>query len=87
MIDDYLANIAIYINAMGWVVSCATHFERSKKSVVKLTIDTSINYCLTKRKSDYLHITHPFFANCLDLKDPSKGAIINVDISVPNDHE
>ena len=84
LINDYLTNIAIYINAMGWVISCSTHLSKSKKSLVRLSIDTSINYCLTKIKSDYMNFFNPILSQNLDMKDPSKGTIVNVDISFPN---
>lgn len=49
-ICECLAQIAIYINTMGWVTSCSTYFN-AKVPLVKLEIDTSVGYYTPKSKN------------------------------------
>jgi DNA polymerase sigma len=74
-----LAQIAIYINAMGWVTSCSTYFN-AKVPVVKLEIDPSVGYFTPKRKADYYQ-GDPCVAYGLDLKE-GRGVSVRVDITV-----
>jgi len=76
-----LAQIAIYINTMGWVTSCSTYFN-AKVPVLKLEIDPSITYFTPKRKSDFLGVSNPYLAYYLDIKDPEKATAIKVDITI-----
>ena len=80
-ICDCLAQIAVYINAMGWVISCSTYFG-AKVPLVKLEIDPSIAYYTPKCKSDYFGMMETYSACYLDMKDPSKGVPIKVDITI-----
>ena len=80
-ICDYLAQIAIFINAMGWIISCSTYLN-AKVPLLKLEIDTSISYSKPKIKLDYHQTTDPCLSYYLDLRDPSKGSIIKVDITI-----
>ena len=64
---------------MGWVTSCSTYFN-AKVPLVKLEIDPSIGYFAPKGKSEYYQVRDP---NCyLDMKDPSKGVAVKVDITI-----
>jgi len=53
-----LAQIAVEINAMGWVVSCATYLW-AKVPLVKFEIDTTIPFLQTKRKQDLFRVYNP----------------------------
>lgn len=66
---------------MGWVISCSTYFN-AKVPLVKLEIDPSVSYYTPKRKSDYFQVIDPYISCYLDLKDPSKGVPIKVDITI-----
>jgi DNA polymerase sigma len=77
---NYLSQIEAYINSMGWIISCAT-YPQAKVPILKLEIDTSINYLMPKV---------PHAQNCclpchLDLKNSSKGSIVKVDITISTD--
>ncbi len=64
---------------MGWVTSCSTYFN-AKVPLVKLEIDPSVGYYTPKCRNDYFgSIHHPC---SLDLKDPSKGVPVKVDITI-----
>lgn len=80
-ISDCLAQIAIYINAMGWVTSCSTYLN-AKVPLVKLEIDPGVGYFTPKCRTDYFHLVDPFATRYLELKDPSKSFPIKVDITI-----
>lgn len=82
-VNECLAQIAILINAMGWIVSCSTYLN-AKVPLVKLEIDPSISYCATKRKSDYVEVIDPRLSYYLDIKDhdPRKKVNIKVDLTI-----
>ena len=50
--------------------------------IVKLEIDPSISYFITKRRSDFFPFMDPKLLYSLDMKDLSKAAIIKVDITI-----
>jgi DNA polymerase sigma len=81
---DYLAHIEVFINSMGWITSCSSYLN-AKVPLLKLEIDTSINYLTPKIKLDYHQTYDPYLSRFLDLKDPSKAAVIKVDIIISTD--
>lgn len=81
---DYLAHIAVFINSMGWIISCSTYLG-AKVPLLKLEIDTSVAYLTPKIKLDYHQAYDPYLSSFLDLRESSKGAIIKVDITVSAD--
>ena len=64
-ICDYLAQIAIFINAMGWIISCSTYLG-AKVPLIKLEIDPSISFLQTKRKKDLFRVYNPMALYHLD---------------------
>jgi hypothetical protein len=81
---DYLAQIGVFINSMGWVVSCSTYLG-AKVPLLKLEIDTSIRYFTPKIKLDYQQTYDPYLSYFLDLRDPAAASIIKIDITVAFD--
>ena len=65
MAGEMLAQIAVEINAMGWVVSCSTYLW-AKVPIVKLEIDTFVPFLQTKRKQDLLRVYNPAMLYHLD---------------------
>lgn len=80
-IRDMLAQIAIEINAMGWIVSCSTYLN-AKAPLVKLEIDPLISYYETKRRCDYPNVYDPMILYYLDVKDRKKAKNIFVDLTI-----
>ena len=80
-ICECLGQIAIYINAMGWVTSCSTYFG-AKVPLVKLEIDPSISYFTPKCKLDYYNPVDQYNPCYLDMKDSSKGVPVKIDITI-----
>jgi len=77
-----LAQIAIEINAMGWIVSCSTYLN-AKAPLVKLEIDPLISYFETKRRCDYQNMMFdPMILYYLDVKDRKKAKNICVDLTI-----
>ena len=66
---------------MGWVTSCSTYFG-AKVPLVKLEIDPSVGYFTPKCKSEYFSGNDPYNSCYLDMKEPSKGVPIKVDITI-----
>jgi hypothetical protein len=81
---DYLAQIGVYINSMGWVVSCSTYLG-AKVPLLKLEIDTSIKYCTPKIKLDYQQAYEPYLSYYFDLRDSAAASIVKIDITVALD--
>ena len=80
-IKEMLAQIAIEINAMGWIVSCSTYLN-AKAPLVKLEIDPLISYFETKRRCDYQTAYDPMILYYLDVKDRKKARNICVDLTI-----
>lgn len=80
---DCLAQLAIYINAMGWVTSCSTYLG-AKVPLVKLEIEPGVGYFTPKCRSNY-YLSDAYSPCYLDMKDPSKGAPIKVDLMIANE--
>lgn len=76
-----LAQVAIEINAMGWIVSCSTYLN-AKAPLVKLEIDPLISYFETKRRCDYQNVYDPMILYYLDVKDRKKVKNICVDLTI-----
>ena len=79
---EILAQIAVEINAMGWVVSCSTYLW-AKVPLVKLEIDTSIPFLQTKRKQDLFQVYNPAMLYHLDHQGVDfSHTTIKVDITI-----
>jgi DNA polymerase sigma len=79
--SDFLAQIAVDINAMGWVVSCSTYLS-AKVPIIKLEIDPSIPFLQTKRRQDLFRVYNPMALYYLDTNKCPAGRTIKVDITI-----
>jgi non-canonical poly(A) RNA polymerase PAPD5/7 len=79
--SDFLAQIAVEINAMGWVVSCSTYLS-AKVPIIKLEIDPSIPFLHTKRRQDLFRVYNPAALYYLDTDKCPPGRTIKVDITI-----
>ena len=71
---EVLAHLAVQINTMGWIVSCSAYLN-AKVPVIKLQVDPSINYLMTKRKCDFMMMNpmyDPSYLSYLELKPTKK---------------
>lgn len=76
-----MAQVAVEINAMGWVVSCSTYLN-AKVPVVKLEIDPSIPFLQTKRKQDLHQVYNPMALYYLNTNNSPIGQTIKIDITI-----
>jgi hypothetical protein len=76
-----LAQIAVQINAMGWVVSCSTYLN-AKVPIIKLEIDPSVPFLQTKRRQDLFQVYNPQALYYLDTDKTAHGRTIKVDITI-----